>query len=344
MLILILILILFFLIRYIGKAKNQKVPEGGISEEMYVDINGTKQWISIYGRDLNNPVLLYLHGGPGSATSPYDYAFTRKWSDVYTVVTWDQRNAGKSFDKAHEVEAITYDDMMKDGKEMTEFLLKHLSKDKLTLLGHSWGSMFGASLALEYPEYYEVFIGTGQCIDIDENEIRFAQAARKWAEGDKDAEKLLAKLNYEKGMDMDYITARNKLMKKYHYDMMKDGTDYNMFAAVLFNPYYSLKDILDYVLNVRRSLNPYIGFMSNGLKKFSLFGRYEYQIPYYNINGDIDYQTNFELACEYFEKVRAPYKKMYVMKDGTHGLLESRSAEFSQYVHEIAETQKENRS
>jgi len=84
------VLLTFLLVRAIGKAVNSRTPQDGINESLYVEINGTKQWISIFGEDVSNPVLLYLHGGPGSATSPYDYAFTRKWADVYTVVTWDQ--------------------------------------------------------------------------------------------------------------------------------------------------------------------------------------------------------------------------------------------------------------
>ncbi|MCR4650871.1 MAG: hypothetical protein K5662_03855 [Lachnospiraceae bacterium] len=83
----------------IGRIINSRKPDGGINESIYVDINGTKQWINIYGQDRDNPILLYLHGGPGSATSQIDYAFTRKWSDVYTVVTWDQRGSGKSYEK-----------------------------------------------------------------------------------------------------------------------------------------------------------------------------------------------------------------------------------------------------
>ncbi len=122
---------------------------------MYVDINNTKQWISIYGQDKDNPVLLYLHGGPGSATSAYDYAFTRKWSDVYTVVTWDQRNCGKSYSSDQNDTALTYDLMMSDGVEMTKYLLDYLGKDKITLLGHSWGTYFGSNLVLAYPEYYD---------------------------------------------------------------------------------------------------------------------------------------------------------------------------------------------
>ncbi len=98
----------FFFVRFIGQKIYNRTPEDGINEEMYVDINGTKQWISIYGQDKDNPVLLYLHGGPGSSTSSYDYVFTRKWSDVYTVVTWDQRNCGKSYSSDQNDTALTF--------------------------------------------------------------------------------------------------------------------------------------------------------------------------------------------------------------------------------------------
>ena len=93
------LIVLFFAARWIGQGVNGITPKGGINKSMYVDINGSRQWISIYGQNKDNPVLLYLHGGPGSASSPYDYAFTRKWADVYTVVTWDQRGCGKSYDR-----------------------------------------------------------------------------------------------------------------------------------------------------------------------------------------------------------------------------------------------------
>ena len=318
----------------IGKAFNSMTPKGGINESMYVDINGTKQWINIYGENIDNPVLLYLHGGPGSSTSDIDYAFTRKWANVYTVVTWDQRNCGKSYDKEQNNIVLTKNLLMEDGKEITEFLLDYMHKDKITILGHSWGTFYGANLVLEYPEYYDCYIGTGQLVDMVENETAFKEEALQWAEGDEEALALVSQLTPEH-FTMDHIMARNALMEKYGCSMMADGADYNLITTILFNPNYSL---IDWVKYFQRDMGVYLDFFnSDELLAFSLKDRYDYEVPYYNINGDKDYQTNYKLAGEYFENVNAPYKEMFMMKDTTHGLLESKSEYFSEILHQIAE-------
>lgn len=327
----------FFSVRAVGRAIYGKVPEGGINESRYIDVNGTKQWINIYGEDINNPVLLYLHGGPGSATSEIDYAFTRKWADVYTVVTWDQRNCGKSYDAEQNDIVLTKELFMTDGKEVTEYILDYLSKDKITILGHSWGSLFGANLVLEYPEYYDCFIGTGQLADYLENEEAFKKEALLWADGDEETLNLINQLTPEH-VTMEHIVARNTIMQKYGYDMMVNGSDYNLIATIIFNPNYSILDWIDYF---KRDVGVYLDFFaSEEFASFSLKGRTEYSVPFYNINGDRDYQTNYKLAQEYFEEVKAPYKQMYLMENMTHGLLESDSEGFSEILHQIAETER----
>lgn len=326
-------IILFFVVRAVGVGINRRTPKGGINESMYVDINGTKQWINIYGENINNPVLLYLHGGPGSATSDIDYVITRKWADVYTVVTWDQRNCGKSYDAGQNEIELTRDMFLEDGKEMTEFIRDYLSVDQITILGHSWGSIYGANLVLEYPEYYECFIGTGQLVDSIDNEKAFKEEAISWAEGDDEALELVRQLTPE-SMTMSHILARNALMEKYGYNMMKDGSDYNLITTIIFNPNYS---IVDWAKYFSRDMSVYLAFFqSEEFQSFSLKGRLEYKVPYYNINGNMDYQTNYKLAGEYFDSIDAPYKELFIMENTTHGLLESKSEEFSKIVHRIA--------
>lgn len=329
--------IMLLVLRQIGRMINRRTPKGGIHEELYVPINGSKQWISIYGKKKDNPVLLYLHGGPGASTSSYDYAFTRKWADVYTVVTWDQRNCGKSRCREQNDRSLTYDLILADGLEMTKFLLDHLGKEKLTVLGHSWGTIFGCNLVLAYPEYYDCYIGTGQLVDFRQNELAFVAEASRWTQNDPEGQKLVQKLTVG-DFSEDYIQARNALMEKYGFDLFADGRDYSMAAAQVFNPYYSLKD---YWKLLHSDFSIFEKFLnSEEFGKFSLLGREDYPIPYYNINGDRDYQTNFRLAQSYFDSICAPRKEMYIMKDTTHGLLESKSEAFSEILHKIAQKER----
>ena len=115
----------------------------GVDEAKYVVIGGIEQWITIRGEDRNNPVLLILHGGPGDATNPWGYAGFRSWQKRFTVVQWDQRGAGRTFGKSGPSIAptMTIDRMTQDGIELAELLRKSLQKDKIILVGHSWGSI-----------------------------------------------------------------------------------------------------------------------------------------------------------------------------------------------------------
>jgi pimeloyl-ACP methyl ester carboxylesterase len=134
-----------------------------ISESMYVRIGGIEQWIQIRGDDRANPVLLWVNGGPGGSTMP-DAPVYRSWERMFTVVMWDQRGEGKTFEKNGELEAgsMTVDRMSSDGIEITEFLRKRLRKNKIILLGHSWGSILGIHMINSRPELFAAYVGTGQ--------------------------------------------------------------------------------------------------------------------------------------------------------------------------------------
>ena len=90
------LIVILLIIRFIGKLYYNRTPENGINETMYIEVNGQEQWINIYGEDKSNPIILYLHGGPGGSTSTMDWVVLRKLASDYTVVNWDQRGCGKT--------------------------------------------------------------------------------------------------------------------------------------------------------------------------------------------------------------------------------------------------------
>jgi pimeloyl-ACP methyl ester carboxylesterase len=149
------------------------VSKNGIDEARAVEIGGIKQWIRVRGRDRKNPILLLIHGGPAAPDLPNSYLFERGWQDYFTVVEWDQRGSGKTYElndpKAVEP-TIGGERMIQDAEEMTAYLRKAYDRKKIFVLGHSWGSYVGLSLATRRPEWLYAYIGAGQIIDFTAQE------------------------------------------------------------------------------------------------------------------------------------------------------------------------------
>lgn len=139
----------------------------GIDEASFVTVGGIEQWITIRGLDRDNPVLLFLHGGPGDVTNPWTFALFAPWERYFTVVQWDQRGAGRTLRKSGPAVAptITVDRMVQDGIELTEYLRKHLGKEKIVIVAHSFGSILGLRMAKARPELFYAYVGTGQVAD-----------------------------------------------------------------------------------------------------------------------------------------------------------------------------------
>ncbi|MEO7964972.1 MAG: alpha/beta fold hydrolase [Gemmatimonadaceae bacterium] len=121
----------------------------GIDEEREIDIGGIKQWIRVRGRDRHNPILLFVHGGPGSPMMPGSWVFQTPWEEYFTVVQWDQRGAGKTAaanDRAAVKPTITVDRMTQDLTEVVQYLRRSYKKEKIFLMGHSWGTIIGVNI------------------------------------------------------------------------------------------------------------------------------------------------------------------------------------------------------
>lgn len=350
--VLISLLAVLFIARFTGKKINSRTPAGGINETMYADINGTKQWINIYGKDRDNPVLLYLHGGPGTATSWLDWSILRTLSEDYTVVDWDQRGFGHNYPDYAEDEMPSADTFMQDGLEMTDFLCSHLNKQKITLIGHSWGSVYASNLALEYPEKYDAVIALSLMVDMPESKKMFKEWALEQSADDPELHALAEKL--EPSMivvDEEQADILNRLDGAYNYtDDYFNDSDKNLYAALWFNPNCTLKQQLtemglsqkytDYQLKLIGGERCTIAFPM--VQSLSLAGRTEYHVPYYVILGTKDHGSvnMVEEAEAYFDKVNAPDKEIFYIEGG-HVAPLLKTEKLKEYVHSIAEKQKE---
>jgi proline iminopeptidase len=139
-------------------------PEG-IEVLEQVELGGVPQWVSIRGRNRDNPVLLFIHGGPGDPMIGLSWAFQNPWEDYFTVVQWDQRGSGKNASTADR-EALrgtfTVDRLTRDAEELVAHLRERLGKEKVVVLGYSSGAVVGIHLAKSRPEWLHAYIGIGQ--------------------------------------------------------------------------------------------------------------------------------------------------------------------------------------
>ncbi|HEY0661953.1 MAG TPA: alpha/beta fold hydrolase [Lysobacter sp.] len=152
---------------------NRIVTPNGVQESFEVTLGGARQVVSVRGADRDNPILLFVHGGPGAVEMPIAWTFQRPWEDYFTVVQWDQRAAGKSYplnDPKALAPTLTVDRYRDDAIELIELLRRKYDKRKVVLLGHSWGTVVGLSVAAKRPDLLHAYIGMGQIIDSRENE------------------------------------------------------------------------------------------------------------------------------------------------------------------------------
>ena len=276
------LVVLLLAVRFIGKMINSRTPKNGINENMYIDVNGQQQWISIYGENKDNPIMLYLHGGPGYSTSYADWAITRKLAGDYTVISWDQRDCAKTWIKDPKREIVTADMMRSDLEVMVDYLLEYLDKDSLTFLGISWGTYYGCDYAYSHPDKVDCIINLSQVVDNELGWLGEKEDLLKKTENDPEAHKLaeeydpliLYNLTEEQLADFTalqkaapeerpQILENNAWLKEFmqkmsrqvqvktalneKYGVPEEGlstSDMNLVANVFFNPYYSLRTFI----------------------------------------------------------------------------------------------------
>jgi pimeloyl-ACP methyl ester carboxylesterase len=288
----------------------------GIDEARYVELGGVEQWITIRGEDRNNPVLLFLHGGPGDATNPWGYAGFRSWLRDFTVVQWDQRGAGRTLGKNGSSigPTITLDRMTQDGIELTELLRKSLQKNKIILVGHSFGSILGVFMVKARPELFHAFVGTGQVADPAQNyAVAYDELLKKAkALGEERAVRELEDVG-----PPPYSDGRGYAVQR-RWSNFFEGADFfigSMFGLALGAPGYTTADINDWIDGQRLSAERLVP-QTSVLEAQALGG--EFVLPVFVIQGAEDFTTPTSLGRTLVDSIRAPRKEFVSIEGGGH--------------------------
>ncbi|MFZ0802659.1 MAG: alpha/beta hydrolase [Terriglobales bacterium] len=289
-------------------------PAKGVDEASYVSIGGIEQWVTIRGDDRSNPVLLFLHGGPGDVTNPWSFAMFAPWEAHFTVVQWDQRGAGRTLRKSGPSVAptMTLDRMTQDGVELTEYLCKHLGKRKVILLAHSFGTILGLRMIRERPELFFAYVGTGQVADETQNYAAAYDALLKKAQatGNQPALDELKSVGappYANGWG--YQVQRKWSNRFEGADRFLAGT----LGLALVAPGNSARDINDSVegqIFSGEHLVPQT--QSETMKELGL----KFSIPIFFFEGTEDFTTPTELVRKYLEAIQAPRKEFVAIPGG----------------------------
>ncbi|MGL4570168.1 MAG: alpha/beta fold hydrolase [Clostridium sp.] len=290
------------------------------STEEYVDINGIPQYLLHLEGTKENPVLLFLHGGPGSAESIFAHLMQENWDKHYTVVHWDQRGAGKTLTKNSSNTTIpTLELLLEDLSHVVTYLKKKYNKDKIAILGHSWGSVLGTLFIKKYPTEVSHYIGVGQVINMMENErVGYEKVKEEIIKSNNNSDlKKLESLGEYPTQQFDKTTIKSiskirKLQSKYKLAV---SPNLSLILGVFRSPIFKLSDISSMAkgLDVNFGILKYL-FENYDLNKESL----EYKVPIYYILGDNDWQTPYNMAQAYFEKIIAPKKELFMIHNAGH--------------------------
>lgn len=323
-----IVVILVILINSPGKLPPLKdeqgnIIEGSISEKVWIKVNGIEQGMFIRGENYKNPVLLYLHGGPGTPMLQFiSYLEESELLEKYfTVCYWDQRGAGMTYSKATDALTMTVEQMVEDTHEVTKYLKSRFQQDKIYLLGHSWGSYLGVKTIEKHTENYLAYIGIGQVTNQTESERLAYDYMLNHAKEQNDKE-VIEKLeqfdsNAKDFPQLDYLVkGRTRILNKYGIGHLHRGITFTDILKSLFVfKGYTLSEKIYWLRGADFSMiHLFPVVLEDNLFESSM----EFEIPFYIIQGAYDYQVSQVLAEEYLNAIEAPKKEFFTFDNSAH--------------------------
>ena len=332
--------------RNINQLKRFVHYRNGVNEQLYVKLTDQEEYITIAGENVNNPVIISLHGGPGSPTSYVDYCWQDYLTDAYTVVSWDERGCGRSYYRNVNVdpdnETLSFDAQLADLDALVDYLCERFSRDQVIIIGHSYGTVLGSRYALAHPKKVSAYIGIGQSVNTQNyfNEIYSYEDAlvRARENGDDTTEMEAVYDRFMADMNLANLMKLRAKVEPYHPQTVTK--DISTMAA-LTSPILGVDDMRWYAFQIRAlmddaSMEHYEELVEkplNGGKDFNALETGDaYQMPVMFISGSCDWICPVGLIEDYMDVIAAPRKELHLIEGCGHSPQAQLPEEFCQVV------------
>jgi len=310
----------------------------------FVEINESLQFVSIRGKDMNhNPVLLFLHGGPGASATIMFQKINKELEKDFTVVCWDQRGAGNSFSKKMDKSKLNVPQLIDDTRVLIEYLCKRFSKEKIYLIGHSWGSRLGLYVVRICPERIAGYIGVGQEVASYDGELQSWKYANAQAKKNNN-QKAITDLE-EMGTPQDgnylsmYKTGFWGIVKQKEWLLKLGGERFEKtnYMDWIFTIAKGYRFNIFKLMKWRKASATTAGTMFHD----SAFNNFDLRkdintvkVPVHFVSGRGDYNTPWPLVKEYAEVLTAPSKSFTLFNKSGHSPLFEEAERFNALVRE----------
>lgn len=302
-----------------------------------VVLGGLKQTIHIWGSKEENPVVLFLHGGPGV---PNRHGMARAHMDLlddFTIVAWDQRGTGGSYFGCDQ-ETLTLAQLISDCGELLAYLCKKLNKEKIFLLGASWGTELGTFVCRDYPQLVAGYIGYGQVVNGIENEkVSYAYALKKaqeanCAEDIAELERVGPPIRGQYNPVFEGLMTQRRILKKYGgHSTKKGGYLSSTVIPMLTSSELSLADKIGTAKGYKLCLSQ----MWPTIVNYDFVRECnEFEMPYYIFQGRKDNNTPASLVQEFYDCIKAPDKDLVWFENSAHGPMGEEPEKFKALMRE----------
>jgi pimeloyl-ACP methyl ester carboxylesterase len=320
-----------------GKTKpfrgpDRKMIPGSIAEVKYLRLGGFDQWVMIRGESLTNPPLILLHGGPGLSETPLFRRFNSALEKAFTVVYWDQRGSGKSFDRKIPRSSLTVEQFVSDLDELVEAVRRRTGRGQVAIFGHSWGSALGVLYTARFPEKVSAYAGSGQVGDWPAAEAASYAIVLREAERLNNAKALkeLREIGPPPHTARELWTERTWLQRLEGKISLKALWDFG--RPFLTGPEYTAWDLPGVLRGFRWSLD----VMWDEVSKINLRETVPaLQVPVFFLLGRRDHWVPPEISVEYFDALTAPSKKLVWFEESGHEPFMDEPAKFNASMVEL---------